>query len=640
MIITKASHKNVMNILLLLLLTGGLSGCDWIKSFFVEAPDPRLFGVPPKTTWIPQGPRTVGSSHPAIPVPDTFHTMHVGVNNTDEIYSVVAPMVEFDWIAEDKLYVPEGPTLDNEGNLYFSPLINEEGVSLVSLDRETGKRRWAIKWGGSGGGAPLILNDPDNPGKQIIYHCTFNKAWAIRPDGTILWEVENGREIPAEGGTTKTHCWGMNYIPQADALTALTGDAKIYVMDRGTGRLLLSEIFELPGDPTPEAKQRPPQSVMDDTDIVMEEAFGRKGLFTTMIDVLFGGGSRVSNFYGVDPNTGNIYVAATAPDKDDGKEDGVSEYGALYRLGLVPGENGEWVLKVINYIAFPGGSGSTPTIRFDSKRVVIGDEDNNLIALDMELNELWKLDVGEQLAASIAVASDNNEMYAVTKSTILKIKDQGNSAKLVWRAKLDVYPERRGYHTFNGVTPTITPNGIAVGLDAGYKVGENDTRVPTKVGVGVLDRETGELRYYAEGQEESIAVTVVGPDGGFYMANSPVRRAIARAMFPKVVPPLRGGISRYKPIRLELLIRDATCAGAARVDNSLKFSSSIGEDIRSLQVLIDQSQNALPKVKDQDLSASDQVKISKLLLNAEANLSQPDLEVAGRALGEICGMFE
>ena len=36
------------------------------------------------------------------------------------------------------------------------------------------------------------------------------------------------------------------------------------------------------------------------------------------------------------------------------------------------------------------------------------------------------------------------------------------------------------------------------------------THPPTQVGVGLLDRETGSLRYFAEGREESIAVMVVG----------------------------------------------------------------------------------------------------------------------------------
>jgi len=638
----KRSHLILISFAILLIV-GGVVGYPWIKLLLIQAPDHREFTPPAKTQWVPKGERAVSQqSHAVIPIPDTFHTMHVGLNNTDEIYSVTAPMVEFDWVAEEKLYVPEGPTFDNEGNLYFSPLSNDEGVSLVSLDRVTGKRRWAIKAAGNGGGAPLILNDPDNPTKQIIYHCTYTKAWAIHPDGTIIWEVESGLELP-EGVSPNgvgSHCWGMNYIPQADAVTALTQDARIYLLDRRTGRSLLAKPYELPGKLPPPAKQLPEQSLLDEVDAVMKASFNKEKMFTQMINVVFGGGFQVSNFYGVDPNTSRMFIAATAPDVDDGKVDGRSDYGALYSMEAVLQDNGLYTFKVLGYKTFPGGTGSTPTIKFDSNRVLVSDSDNNVIALDLDLKELWKLNLGEQVAASLAVASDNNEIFAISKANIFKILDKGTSAEVVWKAKLDMYPETRGYQNYQNLTPTITANGIAVALAGGYFIKDKNIRIPTKVGVGLLDRETGELRYYTESPEEAIAVTTVGPDGGIYLANAPVRRAIARAKFGDKVPALLGGITRHKPIRLDLLVRDATCAGAARVANTLNFPQSATEDIRQLRVLIDQSQNALTKTHEKDLSRKDQAQIKSLLEQAESSLSVDTLKQAGKALTNICDLFE
>ncbi|MGB5810973.1 MAG: hypothetical protein WBG86_10620, partial [Polyangiales bacterium] len=89
--------------------------------------------------WVPVGARTVGDyAYDIIPVPDAFHTMHVGPNNSDNVWVAVAPEHELDWVAETAFYVPEGPTYDNVGNLYFSPLFPQEDVSLVSLDADTG----------------------------------------------------------------------------------------------------------------------------------------------------------------------------------------------------------------------------------------------------------------------------------------------------------------------------------------------------------------------------------------------------------------------------------------------------------------------------------------------------------------------
>jgi len=135
-------------------------------------------------------------------------------------------------------------------------------------------------------------------------------------------------------------------------------------------------------------------------------------------------------------------------------------------------------------------------------------------------------------------------------------------------------------------------------------------------------------------------VTTVGPDGGIYLANAPVRRAIARAKFGDKVPALLGGITRHKPIRLDLLVRDATCAAAARVANTLNYPQSAAEDIRQLGVLIDQSQNALTKTHEKDLSRKHQAQIKSLLEQAESSLSVDTLHQAGKALTNICDLFE
>ena len=45
------------------------------------------------------------------------------------------------------------------------------------------------------------------------------------------------------------------------------------------------------------------------------------------MNAIFGGGSCVTNTYSVDTNTGNIYIAATAEDAEDGTVDGPREYG-------------------------------------------------------------------------------------------------------------------------------------------------------------------------------------------------------------------------------------------------------------------------------------------------------------------------
>jgi len=634
--------KYVLLAVALFIAAGLFAGYRWLRAI----PEVRAFDPPAKTAWVPEGASKVGRyDYTVIPEPDGFHTMHVGVNNTDELWTVAAPMVEHAWTAETDLYVAEGPTFDNEGNLYFSPYNPREDVSLVSLDRETGKRRWVVPGRGAGSGAILILNDPDRAGRQLIYHSTYTTAMALRPDGSVVWKAPTGLQPPElrPGERDYTHAWGMNYHPQADAVFGVTMDGYVYAHDRRTGRPLLSQPLHLPGAPAVIAP-RPPawisNAANEETDAVFGRTIDDMGLFTAIVDVIFGSGFNIANFYGIDPNTGRIYIAATAPDEQDGAADGVSQNGAIYLLELAGRGPDDYALTVVRYFPFEGGTGSTPTISRNSDRVMVSDDNGNVIALDGDLNELWRIDVGPQVVASVAVASDNDEIYVVTKYDVIKLIDRGDSGEIVWRATLDAYP---GFDNFNALTPTIAANGLAVAVGAGREI--QGEQIMSKVGVGLLDRETGELRSFAEGREESIAVTVIGPDGGFYIANSPVRRAIARGLLGDELPPLVGGIQRYEPVRLDLLVRDATCAAAARAKNADGIATSHPEsardDLRRIRALIRQSRNALPSArKNGELSPEMQAAISVGLDAAEANASIGGLRRLAEALAPVCGLFE
>ncbi len=556
-----------------------------------------------------------------IPEPDTFHTMHVSTANSDEVWSVAGPVLEFDWVAEPDLYVPEGPTFDNAGNLYFSPIAPREDVSLVSLERETGKRRWSIPGRGAGCGAPLLLNDPDHPGRQLIYHATYTSAMALRPDGSALWTVPTGLGPPerAERQRDLSHVWGMSYQPQADALLGVTMDGFVFAHDRASGAPLLRTPFRLPGAPAAVTRTVPAwlaRRANAETDASFGPTPDGLGIFTTILDVVFGNGVNVANFYAVDPNSGRIFIAATTPDEQDGARDGVSQNGAIYALELRGARPGEMQLEVVRSYVFEGPTGSTPTLSADGGALIVSDDNGHVIALDRDLALRWRVDVGSQVAASIAVSADSGEMYVVTRFDVIKLRDRGDSAEIVWRAQLDAYP---GFDNFNALTPTVTANGVAISIGAGRQLGSQ--QLLSKFGVGLLDRETGRLRSFAEGREESIAVTAVGPDGGIYTAGSPVRRAIARALLGDRLPPLVGGISRYRPARLDLLVRDAACAAAA------------SSDPRRSGVLLRQMQTALR-------DAPELAELEAPLDAAGASLAAGDLPGAARALAAVCADFE
>jgi outer membrane protein assembly factor BamB len=545
-------------VLLALLTAAGYFGWRHITA----APVARVVPDDGGTAWRPQGNPNVGSFDPHMAAPVTFRTMHVGLNNSDHLWIATAPEQELAWVAEQDMYIPEGPTMDDLGQVYFSPLHPQEDVSLVVLEPQSGKRLWTLPHHGDsqGAGAPLILATPNDHHPQTVYHATYHHAWAVTPQGEVLWHKPTGLRFDGEH---VPHAWGVNYVPQFDALTVVTADGKLAVLARTTGDSLLAENFELPGvRAAPAARDMPAQWIMQRGDALAEQRFGKMplpdgdGLFTAMVRIIFGANSEVSNFYAVDPNTGRLFIAATAPDDADGKADGISANGALYALDLVQ-SGAQLAVVVAARYDFDGGTGSTPTASNDGQRLYITDENGNVMALDRNLQELWRINVGAQVAASVAVSADNAELYVVTGRDVFKLFDRGDHAELGWRGELDAFPD----HTnVNALTPTITANGIAVSIGASREVAGNSMLM--EAGFGLLDRETGKLRGFVQGVEEGIAVTVVAADGGFTIAHSPVRRLGSKAIFGDRISPIIGGIARYKPSNPKRLAREASCAAA------------------------------------------------------------------------------
>ena len=120
---------------------------------------------------------------------------------------------------------------------------------------------------------------------------------------------------------------------------------------------------------------------------------------------------------------------------------------------------------------------------------------------------------------------------------------------------------------------------------------------------------------------------------------------MGRGLLGDKLPPLVGGIQRYKPIRLDLLVRDASCAAAARAENARDIASgypkSARDDIYQIRALIRQSRTALEKaVQNKDLNLKMESKVSGFLDKAEASLTIDGLSQLNESLENICNLFE
>ena len=617
--------------------------------------NPKVFGPPGKTQWKPVGPRVAGQhSYDIIPEPDTWNAIHVNAANSDTVWGVAAPMFELDWVAEPAYFVGNGPLLDNQGNLYFSPqFYHGERVVLVSLDGQTGQRRWTIPADDDiqASSPAFILNDPENPGAQIIYIIGYNRLMALRPDGSTIWSKDTGLRIYAEelSNKAKGKFHSFNYHPATDSLVSVTKAGALFAFSRKTGELI-APIGQIPGAPAISGNgTNIPDFVLNKVDPLMDEAFGKTdeglSLFSSAVNYIYGGGGIVTNFFSIDADTSRIYMAATAEDAADGTEDGRSELGAIYALDLVDDGKGRFEFQVLNRKTFQGGTGSTPALSADGHRLYVSDNDGHVIALDTELAEVWRLDVGEPLVGSITVSADNNELYAVTASDVIQLIDNGDHGSRAWTAELAGFD---GYANVdvqsNGLTATATANGVVIMIGGGKKL--LGKTLMLHVGMGLLDRETGKLRYFTEGREDSLAMSVVAADGSIYVAHSPLRRAVGKAIYPELTPHVTGGIARYKPIRLDLLVRDATCAAEARAANASTLNqiaelAAINTDIRQIKVLIKQASNAITKaVSDGDMITKDANNLRNLLEQSVVDLTPDGLKKSMTQLAMACAVFD
>jgi outer membrane protein assembly factor BamB len=639
-----------------LLLTATLGFAVFKILFDQDRPhNPRVFGPPAKTQWKPVGARAAGQhSYDIIPEPDKWNAIHVDVANSDSVWVAAAPMFELDWVAEPAYFIGNGPLFDNEGNLYFSPqFYHGERVVLVSLDALTGERRWAIPASDDiqASSAAFLLNDPDNPGSQVIYIVGYDRVMALRPDGSTLWSKTTGLTLPASepGNRARASFHSLNYHPATDSLVTITKAGALFAFSRRTGELIAG-IGQVPGAPAISGKgTNIPKFVLNRVDPLMDEAFGKntagKSLFSSAVNYIYGGGGIVTNYFSIDPDTSRIFMAATAPDAEDGTEDGRSQLGAIYALDLVDDGNGGLEFQVLNRKTFQGGTGSTPALSADGHRLYVSDNEGHVIALDSELNEIWRLDVGEPLVGSITVSPDNHELYAVTASDVIQIIDRGDHGARAWTAELTGFD---GYANVdvqsNALTATVTANGVVIMIGGGKTL--LGRTLMLHMGMGLLDRETGKLRYFAEGREDSLAMSVVAPDGSLYVAHSPLRRAVGKAMYPELTPDITGGIARFKPIRLDLLARDAVCAAEARGANASTLdlateSAAINTDIRQIRVLLKQAEGAITKaVGDGDMTAADAATLESLLQQSAAQLAPDNLELAVTGIAAACGMFD
>ena len=597
-----------------------------------------------QTDWEPAGCRGVYSNDAAIASRVAFRNLHGDPTNSDEVSVALAPEFEVSWTEEDEMVYVTGPTFGSDGTVYLTPLMPYEDVLLVALDPSDGSRKWSVPSTTNslvGGAAAMVLADPDNPGGELIYVGVYERVVAVRANGSTVWDVQTGlTSVPDQDSGLPPAMFGLNYLPQFDAIVGLTEDGQIFIVDRKTGASRLQPPFSLPGEKSPAIPSPLPPAALD----AFREAVRayidapKDADPAAILDVLRGNNVEVANFFSIDPNTGTLWVAATAPDDEDGTADGVSELGALYRLDVAAAGNNLSVSEVCHR-SFIGGSASTPALNPEGTRVYVGDNEGKLIAIDRECNDLWEVDLEGQILGSVAVSSDNDELYASTATAAHQVFDRGTTGERGWSSLPDVFTPMEGEENLNMNLVGIAANGLGIQVGVGNLF--NDQSFTRDVGVGLLDRNTGRLRYFKQGLDETVSVIAIGPGGEIFIGNSPVRRMLHTILAPTfgwtAGAPVTGGITKFGRIRSDKLVVDASCAASDRAANAAlnqtTCADSVAADVEQIEQLIAQARGAAAEAAEAgDLRSAAAVRTALDEAEAALQVDPPELALAAERL--------
>lgn len=632
------------------------------------------------------------ATHPVLTANDRYYTLHGGVRSSDEVDVAFPPSFEHLWTAEPDLYLPEGPTFGDEGlyaaSAYFFPDTALD-YSLVSLDMQTGARRWKVTPGQTGqGGATLVLKDPATGG-NVVYGGGSRAIFALEESGKVRWCRNTGFDVPVNPFDVQgiEHMFGINYHARSDTVVAIYSSGNLIAFDRRSGRivarLLMPGAPAVPGEPLPipqplfTAGERAFRASFVPPGYELPEGYTIIGALTTAI---LGGGIRVANYYAMDPDSDLLWIASTLGDEADGHIDGQAEYGALYGIRL---RNGRFDIHCT--IPFEGGSASTPDVRPGGDRIYTSDAFGRVLAFDRDCRQLWATEVGQQVIGSLAVSSVGNEIYASTGQDIFKLEDRGDSGPIIWTSKaeqslvagaslmplllglndaLDAagVPLPASARVNNLEIAGIGENGVMVQSALGIQVSADNALsfLPVAMSMTLLDRVTGEVINATAAQEESVAVISSGQDGALYIGNSPIRRALLRGLLEPgeggivpapldpvtslLVPPLVGGVSKYGPRSGFIhFVRDASCLAQRRLEAwqrggpgaSIGFPLS-GERASVLNLLGQAAANLAPAFAAGELSGTLQEEIGAALSTAHIEVERNRPAAALEPLGQVC----
>ena len=409
--------KRILFLLSVVLL---ISSCNNYQSQFV---DKEKINLPPfkmSTLDVDAGENYASSSWPAA---------HRDSRNSDYTPFFTSADMTFSWIDLKHAGFFIGPTIGPEGNVYLPTGYGAGYSNLHCYDRygnllwETpklvkGKELDGVDWGCEIN-APIVDKDGN------VYQADWNQIWSFTNKGKLRW-VTNLRDYDIEGMFISPF-FLKNYIGGSST------DGYVALFDMNTGKFY--QKVKLPGTKGP--KSLPLFNHLWEKQMAPE-------MRQFAWDAVFGCNMQCSNTPAVDPVTGRIFVVANGFSENE---------GVIHGVDLTP----DGLKIAFTQSTGTGGSGTSPSISFDGKIVILTDGDGFFNGIDTETGKIvWRIDT--KSVNGVSSTTTPNGM-AINYSTNYLTAYDIHTGKLLWKTNLDSVVA--DMHLKGLVAKRSTPSAVA-----------------------------------------------------------------------------------------------------------------------------------------------------------------------------------
>ena len=383
---------------LLFIVLVALWSCNNYEDQFTNKEKIKDLAIPMSTRDVDAGEDYASSSWPAA---------HRDMRNSDYTPFYTSSDMEFSWIDLKYAGFFIGPTIGPEGNVYLPTGYGAGYSNLFCFDRY-GNKLWEseklVKGKELDGvdygceiNAPLI----DKEGN--VYQADYNQIWSFTNQGKLRWVV-NLRDYGIEGMFISPF-FVRGYIGGSST------DGYIALFDKNTGEFF--DKLKLPGTKGPASLP-----VFGD---LWKDQMGDE-IRQLAWDAVFGLNMQCSNTPAVDPKTGRIFIVANGFSEDEGVIHGVDIDSNSLKL-------------VFTTSTGTGGSGTSPSLSFDGKIVVLTDGACFFNGIDAHTGEIvWRKDT--KSVNGVSSTTTPNGM-ALNYSTNLVTAYDVHTGELLWTTNLD-----------------------------------------------------------------------------------------------------------------------------------------------------------------------------------------------------------